>query len=126
MEKRPSILLFVFGFLMLVSVAITAVRFFIFRDYKISAEVSCDPSEKSCFARPCESEKASCKEGEKYQYYTTIQKKASDVSGCPTDDSGNCVSMRCNVGESDCFEASCTSDTVLEGEYCSDNGGLVE
>lgn len=123
MEKKTFIFLSIMGFLIFVSIAVTFVRFFVFRDYTISMEIVCNPLEENCFVRSCENELASCEEKEKYQYYKIIRKNASKISDCRTGSLEDCGPIHCAPDEPECLEILCThdNDDFANEEYCSED-----
>ena len=78
-------------------------KYYIQRDYDISAEAYCDPAKEECFVLD---------EDGQISYYKIIDKKASGIS---LTESGG---LSCNDGE-DCEVTYCSEDTKVEGEECS-------
>jgi hypothetical protein len=105
-KTKNKIFWLVFIFFILGSIVFTFVKIFINLDYKLVAEVSCNPETESCFIYTpeelCEGEGSECLLNIQAKYYKIIYKKALNIPVCNIDISdGGCPEFVCEQGESD-------------------------
>lgn len=121
-----KILLAIFFLLIVGSVAFTYYRIMIQKDYVISSQVDCDPYVEKCFIWNCDPE--STVEGEAcvgdpemdIWYYKIAKRNASRIPLCNPEEDENCQPFLCDLGEPECVEVLCDSETAAEGETCND------
>ena len=103
-----------FLFLAIAVLVYTFLNIYVYKNYQIITQVSCDTAEGSCFAYTTE-------EGT-IDYYKYISKKASDVQNCiETINQIDCnPELICSTGEVSCEYTYCTSDTVDEDSWCTE------
>ncbi len=117
MDKKSKILIIIFFLLLIGTVSFTFYKYGIKKDYLIYGFSSCDPISESCFYYPCEEEDNSCNP-EEIEYYKKVEKKASKIELCDTNNEG-CNPLNCELREKDCTEIFCSEDSLEEGEACS-------
>jgi hypothetical protein len=127
MDTKTKIFWFMMTLLIIVSLALTAYRYLIKKDYIIQAEVDCDPYSEACFVWNCDPE--SQEEGEKCTgnseddiwYYKIINKNASRIKKCDSTDE-ECEELICEEGESDCEFILCNEENKEKhaSEICTD------
>ena len=111
MDKRSKYLLWSFGLLTLV-VALWGYRsIFIERNFAIQSTTSCDPQTEICFMQCTDN---ACEE----DYYKKITKNAKNIPVC-NGVAEACAPLACEPGELNCEITPCTSDSVEEGERCT-------
>lgn len=121
--SAERILTWTFFLVIIAVIAITFVRYYIFKDYYIQAQADCDPETEKCFVTTCDpatDDTCSKNPDEQTTYYKIIKKKAYIIPLCdPNDES--CPKLACNPGE-DCQETLCDEKTVKdqEGAECND------
>lgn len=126
MDKKSKILLAVFFLLIAGSVAFTYYRIMLKKDYLISSQIDCDPYTEKCFIWNCDPE--STVEGEACTgdpemdvwYYKIAQRNASRIPLCNPETDETCQPFLCDLGEPECAEVLCDSETVAKGEICND------
>ena len=123
MYKKSKIFFVVFFLLIVGSVAVTYYRYFIVRDYMITAQADCDPYTEACFVVVCDptAEVDECTGNPEHDtsYYQEISRNARNIPLCdPADES--CEALTCPAGEADCTVTFCDTDTVSEGVVCND------
>jgi len=124
-----SIFFAVFFFAIAAAVTFTFCKYFILRDYDITAEADCDPESEKCFIWECdpeasdESEKCTGDPETDIWYYKIIKKNASLIPAC---DSAleECETLSCLIGE-DCEETLC-EDGNEEKIECNDPAKYLE
>src|SRR5689334_21394813 len=93
---RVSVSWLVLIALIFIATALSAVHYFIQRDYLVVANVTCDPQLYSCFVG----------DGEDLpEFYMTVSKPASQIPAC-------------NAWKDECSELSCNGETGCEETYC--------
>ena len=124
---KNKIFWFIFILLIILSVIFTFVRVYIWKDYQVVAETSCDPKiEQACFARESEvgptAENGLIATTTETTYYKIIDKKAASISACEkTEDKIGCgEELTCTDGEVSCTYQYCTEENVPEEESCTD------
>jgi hypothetical protein len=121
MDKKSKIFFVVFFLLIVGSVGVTYYRYFIVRDYMITAQASCDPFTEACFVYVCDPTAEECT-GDPEQdtsYYKNITRNAKNIPLCnPSDE--DCTALTCPPGEADCTLTLCDPDTVPDGIVCND------
>jgi hypothetical protein len=121
MDKKSKIFFAIFFSVAFIVIAISFFKFFVSKDYYIKSEVECDPEAEKCFIYECDpTVDTECSENpdERISYYKLIEKKASALPIC---DSNNpdCPPITCQVGE-DCKEFLCDEATKTQDEQCND------
>jgi len=120
-DKKSKIFFIVFFAAALTAAGISFYKYFILKDYYITAEAECDPETEKCFIYECNPEEDSeCPEdpNERISYYKLVEKKAFAVSLCDSN-SPDCQPFACQEGE-DCKEILCDEKTAkTEGAECS-------
>jgi hypothetical protein len=120
----------IFTLLIILSVGFTFLRVYVWKDYLITANTSCDPKiEASCFV--VESEVVPTDENgiqattTETTYYKIITIKAADVFACEqTAEKLNCgEELTCADAQENCTYEYCTEENVPEGESCSEEIG---
>ncbi len=115
MDKKVKILILIFILGIFYTVFATYHRFYILRDYYITAEIECDPQINSCFV---------WEEDDEIFYYSLIRKKAKNIPFC-NPHREECEELFCEEGEKKCRITFCEVDELEEGEGCA-GPGLVE
>lgn len=122
MDKKSKIFFVVFFFLIATSIGATYYRYFILRDYMITAQAECDPYTEACFIWSCDPDTEGECTGdpeEDIAYYKNISRNARNIPLCnPADE--DCEALVCPSGEADCTLTLCDADTVTEGVTCND------
>lgn len=120
MNRVAKILFIVFFGVVFVAALISFYRYFILKDYYITAEVDCDPQTEKCFIYGCSPEDdETCPENpdERISYYKLIKKKASIIPLCdPAKE--DCPALTCQK-EEDCQEILCDDSTKAKSEECN-------
>ncbi len=114
MDRRSKILLAVVVFLIVLSVAASYYRFMILHDYIVEAQIDCDPSLESCFIWQCDpSVEGECTGNteEDIWYYKIAHRKATNMTGCATDDT-ECQFTCSSNNESGCGAILCGNDSL--------------
>lgn len=127
MDKKSKIFFVVFFGVIILITVFSFVKYFVLKDYYIKVEVDCDPQKESCFVYVCDpQEDSECPVNpeERTSYYKFIDKKAKSIPLCSIDDI-DCPVLVCSP-EEDCQEIVCGSDTVAEGEECSNPESFVQ
>lgn len=109
------------GLLILGAVGATYLRIFIFKDYIVTAEATCDPEEEVCFVGRCiPEEEGSCTGDPETDiwYFKTVSRKAANIPLCDPNEE-TCEALVCPEGEDDCEETLCDLDNQ-DGIECSD------
>lgn len=112
----------VFLTLTAISVAVSFYRFYILRDYEITAQVTCDPAQEKCFIQECDPEVEVCTgdTAKDTTYYKLIHRLAQHIPLCDPNDA-DCHPLQCAPSEANCFETLCDEITASEeGVACSD------
>lgn len=127
-EKRKittkNIFYSIFFSLIALSVILTFLRVFVFRNYQIIAQVSCDPKTEKCFVSVCDpSQDDTCpaNPADQTTYYKEISKKASSIWSCENsaDKNGCDKELSCVQGEQSCSYIYCNPSDLVEGEECA-------
>lgn len=127
MDKKSKIFFLVFFLLIAVVVVITYAKYFVAKDYYITAEAECDPETEACFIYVCDPEvDGECPEDEAEwtSYYKIVKKKANLIPLCDPNEE-DCNALDCIEGM-DCEVTFCDEDSVAEGEECSDPETYLE
>ena len=120
-KTKNKIFWSVFVLLILYAFVATYLRVYVFQNYLISNEVSCDVVNESCFVytpeQLCEgSEDPDCVTTTEPEYYKIIYKKADNIPFCEynPDLGESCPELACltNESEEECYY-----------EYCTENCG---
>lgn len=121
MDTKSKIFFVAFFLLIVGSVGVTYYRYFILRDYMITAQAPCDPYTEACFVSVCDPEAEECTGDpeEDTSYYQEISRNAKNIPLCDPADEG-CEALICPTGEADCMVTFCDADTVSEGVVCND------
>jgi hypothetical protein len=120
----------VFFALIAVVVTVTFCKYFILRDYYITAQADCDPENEKCFIWRCDpkaeddSEKCTGDPEEDTWYYKMVKKNANAILLCDPN-SEECPALECFSGE-DCIETRCDGTDAKEGEECNDPKKYLE
>lgn len=93
-------------------------HYFIERDFVVHTTTECDPAAEACFVW--------CEEGEcEEEYYKKIDKSAQLIPLCDVY-TEECEALTCEPGEVGCEITLCSSETVEEGEMCTDPADFQE
>lgn len=113
MDKKTKILIVLFLVIVSVAISFSYKKYFLERDYLISAEVPCDPSLEICFIGYCDSETEECEE--ETFYYKRIEGIARSLPTCDPNYE-DCPLLWCGKrGNHACVDISCDA----ESEECS-------
>lgn len=122
---KNKIFWFVFALLLILSVVFTYLRIYVWMDYQIVAQTSCDPqTEQTCFVSETEvattTDSGIISTSTETTYYKLINKKAKTIFVCEqsTDKNGCGEELTCTEGEKSCTYEYCTEENVPEGESC--------
>ena len=106
-------------------VAITFIKYFVAKDYYITAQANCDPTTAKCFIWKCDpnatdgSEKCTGDSEKDTWYYQDVKKIANQIPLCDLNDD-NCKALECDPGM-DCTVTLCDDVTKKEeGVDCND------
>jgi len=104
---KKKIFILVLILLIVGSVLVTYFKMVVYKNYQITAEVSCEPGVGECFTRETD-------EGD-IEYYKVISKKASTIDICQnTEEKIGCgEELQCVENEEECFYEYCSDDTML-------------
>ena len=102
---------------------VTFFKYYIYKDFQIVAEVSCDPATEVCFHYEgviCAEGDAECVPEEAYDY-KIISKNASSIYACEqTEEKNGCnEELSCTDGEENCSYENCTEDAISDGVTCT-------
>jgi len=111
MDKRSSYLFWGFILLVIVVAGWGYRAFFIERDFVVYSTTACNPQTEICFVW-CEDDV--CEE----DYYKKIVKNAKNIPLC-YEAVEECEPLACEPEETGCEIISCSSDSVEEGEECT-------
>lgn len=119
MDTKNRIFFWVFGLLILGSVTAAFLKYFIFLDYVIQAEIDCDPETENCYVYICNPKEEECTGDpeEDTWYYKIINKKAFNFPNCDPNADENCV-IDCYPGEEDCEIELCNPEDPVSGQEC--------
>ena len=124
-NKKNMWFYIIFAVLMLGSVTATFLKYYVYKDYQIEAQVSCDINTEKCFQTACdntvESSCATTTDGTSVSYYKKISKNASSVMTCENskEKTGCTGELSCTSGEKDCAVMYCSTSTLGDGEECA-------
>lgn len=123
MDKKSKVLYRIFFTIVVASIGITFVKYFVLKDYEIHINIPCNPRNESCFVYECEDGEVDCEEnseGAMVQYYKVLQKKAYNLPSCMKD-SVSCedVVLTCAENEESCEIVLCDTSQKSESEICS-------
>ena len=122
-EGKKNVWFFtILGLLILASVTVTFFKYYIYKDFQITAEVSCDQATEVCFHYEgviCEEGDTECVPEEAYDY-KVISKNAADIYACEqTEEKIGCTKeLSCVEGEEKCSYEYCTEEALYEGVTC--------
>ncbi len=121
MDQKSKIFFVVFFLLIAGSIGAAYYRYFVVRDYMITAQAECDPYTEACFVAVCDPSAAECTGDpeEDTSYYKEISRNARHIPLCDPTDEG-CTALICPEGEEDCTVTLCDVDTVSDGAVCND------
>jgi hypothetical protein len=92
--------------------------YFLERDFIVHTTTECDPETEACFMW--------CGDGECEQdYYKKIDKNARYIPVCDSY-ATECEPLSCGAGEADCKVTWCSSETIEDGEVCTDPSDFQE
>ncbi len=111
MDKKSTILLYVMGILILVSVGVTFYRYMILKDYQVITEIECNPEIENCFVRT--------EEDGTISYYKIISRNAANIPLCDPAQDESCRALVCEAEELKCEITFCSPKDTPEGETCS-------
>ena len=126
MDKKTKIFFAVFFTLIAGVVIITFIKYFVAKDYYITAQADCDPTTQKCFVWKCDP--SSTVEGEKCTgdatkdtwYYQHVKKMANQIPHCDPDTDDSCKALECDPGM-DCQVTYCDADLAKADQAeCSD------
>ncbi len=123
MDKKSKILLLVIFGILLGSVEVVYQRFFIFTDFVIQGETSCDPSTEKCFIRNCQEEECGDPEVDR-EFYKLIRKNYRNSNCNPNNQ--ECINISCGISGENCEHIYCDKDGLGEGRICSDPGSFLD
>jgi hypothetical protein len=114
-DKKSKLFFLVFFGLILTSIWLAYLRYYVMLDYDIIASVDCDPTAENCFISECDPTEEECTgdPDEDIWYYKNIRKKAYAMPNCDPEIDENCT-IECLEDESRCEEIFCEDDN--EGE----------
>lgn len=127
MDKKSKIFFLVFFLLIAVVVVITYMKYFVAKDYYITAQADCDPTIENCFVYTCDPEiDSECPEdpAEQASYYKLVNKKANQIPLCDPNEE-DCNALDCDPGM-DCQVIYCDESNVSEEETCNDPERYLE
>ncbi len=127
MDKKSKIFFLVFFLLIAIVTVITYMKYFVAKDYYITAQADCDPATEVCFAHTCDPEiDGECPEDEadRVSYYKLVNKRANLIPLCDPNEE-DCNALECLEGM-DCQVTYCDEDNVPEGEECNDPEKYLE
>lgn len=103
METKDKLFFWVFGLVLLLSVGFAFLKYVVFLDYVVMAEIDCDPAVESCFVYRCNPKEEECTGDmeEDTWYYKIISKKAYNFPDCDPAEDENCV-IECGAEEKKC------------------------
>lgn len=123
MDKKSKVLYSIFFTIVITSIGITFVKYFVLKDYEIRMNIPCNPQNESCFVYECEDGEMDCEEngeGVMVQYYKVLQKKAYNLPSCMKDpDSCENRTLVCAEDEELCEIFFCDASQELEPETYS-------
>lgn len=126
MDKKSKIFFAVFFTLIAAVVIITYMKYFVAKDYYITAQADCDPTAQKCFIWKCDpnstdpTEKCTGDPTKDTWYYQDVKKLASQIPLCDPDSDDSCKALECDSGM-DCMVTYCNDITKkAEGVDCSD------
>jgi len=123
MERKSKLLLWIFFFIICATVLILFFKIVVFRDYLLKVQVSCDPTQETCFSHMCDAsfEECSGQIDQDISYYKFVEKSAVEMPNCKQGEDG-CFEPGCSDNENGCVEIFCTDETVqmAPGDTCSD------
>lgn len=111
MDNKTKILFAIFLLLMLFLGFFTYEKYFLNKEYLISAKIPCNPLEEVCFISHCDAEANECTgiPEEDTVYYKKIEKPASDYPFC-NPNTESCLIENCDVNDSNCVMTFCDVD----------------
>lgn len=113
MDKKTKILRALFLLVVLIAISFSYKKYFLEKNYLVTAEVSCDPLQETCFIGYCDNEVEECVE--EIFYYKKIEGIASALPTCDPNYE-DCPLLWCGKkGNYACVDISCDA----ESEECS-------
>jgi hypothetical protein len=124
MSIKSKIFYIIFFLLIVISIGTTFLKYLVYKDYQILAEVSCNPQAEKCFIKTCDPvDDSTCpiNESDRTAYYKLISKNASSIYICEnTFKKIGCFDeLSCIQNEKNCSYTYCDSVNLAEGEQCS-------
>lgn len=118
-SKRNIVLLTLFASVIVISVELSFLRFYVFRDYPIQSQIECDPTTEACFVYHCDATVEECTGDEvaDTSYYKLIERNAKHIPLCNPVNEG-CVPLECPDGEESCSITLCDA-SAEDGSECS-------
>ncbi len=119
LSKRNIALLTLFALVVVISVGLSFLRFYVFRDYPIQSQIDCDPTTEVCYVYHCDATVEECT-GDPVadtSYYKMIERNAKYIPLCnPANE--ECVPLECPDGEEGCLMTLCDA-SAEDGSECS-------
>lgn len=118
-KTKNKIFWSVFVLLILYAIVATYLRVYVYKDYLISNEVSCDIEKEACFVYTPEelcagNEDTECVTTTESEYYKIIYKKAANIPFCEYNPElgESCPELACSESEpeDECYYEYCTED----------------
>lgn len=107
-QKKSWLLVIAATALIVVSLLVAFLRFFILRDYTIQSQIECDPYTESCFVYVCDPAAEECT-GDPVQdtfYYKLLNREAYNIPLCDPNTEG-CNPLICSENENGCYVTFC-------------------
>lgn len=105
--------------LLIILISSAVYKYWVFvaqRNFIITSEISCDPSEESCFVWDCTPEEDPECDREPYKY---ISKNAKNIAVCDPYGEQECEELFCSPEEAECEITTCSEDELGDGEICA-------
>ncbi len=115
----------IFFILLVLSIASSYYKFQIAEDYVIESQVTCEPSQESCFMWQCDPETEGDCTGnpdEDIFYYKIAYRNAQNISCNDVDE----CDYLCEIGEKDCGEVLCDESNGEEAECYTEISAQLE
>lgn len=109
MDKKTKILIILFLTIVFATLLFSYKKYFLEKEYLISAEIPCDPSQDICYVGYCDSETEECEE--EVFYYNRIEGVAGILPVCDPNYE-DCPLLWCGEkGNNTCVVIPCDSET---------------
>jgi hypothetical protein len=123
MDRKNMWFFTIFGLLILATVVVTFFKYYVYKDFQITAEVSCNPATEVCFhyaGVTCAEGDTECVPAEAYDY-KIISKRAGNIYACEQtmEKIGCSKELSCLDGEEQCSYEYCTDGALSEGVTCT-------